>query len=268
MSLDSALRRGLIAAGDSISVETTEGMQSVVHRIEVRRKRQVVGVIAVALTLLAITVVSLRGDGTLVDAVPELPPARDLNERIVERHEAPRRSEGNEVPAPASNTSRPGQNPGGRATATTAPVASRELGATRPRPVASPVLVAPPAPRLVTDSYRVERPAGTHMGENAGLGCTEGAGVTGADDCFQFEVGANESALTIEVVDDAGIVVPFHITEQHQGSSRDLGSFCGATPERISVSPGALLLVRIEGTDACSDRAPTSGRLHARFWQT
>lgn len=269
MSLDSALRQGLIAAGDSIAVETAEGMQNVVHRIETRRKRQVVGAVAVTLALLGIMVVSLRGDGALVDAVPELPPAHDLNERTVGREHAPRPPSKVEVSMPSSDTSRGGRMPARRpAEATTAPVATVEAGSTRPRAVESPPAVAAPAPRAITESYRVEQPAGTHMGENAGLGCTEGAGVTGADDCFQFEVGADETALSIELVDDAGVVVPFHINEHYRGESRDIGSFCGSTPERIPVRPGAVLLVRIEGGDRCSDRTPTNGRLLARFWQT
>lgn len=263
MSLDSALRQGLLAAGDAIAADTGQGMEGVVHRVKDRRKRQVVTGVAVAVILVAL-VVSSRDGGGFIDTIPELPPAREYNEPDVGQERTSQRSSST-VRVASTVVAPPSLARGQHEDAASASVGRDALSRT-PR-VRAPIVASAPDPRTVEESYKVGSAAGTHMGENAGLGCRDGAGFTGNDDCFHIEVGTDETSVLIEITDDAGIMVPFHINEHYEGESYDLGSFCSTTSERISVRPGSLLLVSVDGGSDCDDQTPTSGRLIAHFWQ-
>lgn len=267
MSLDSALRQGLIGAGDRIEVEATAGIDAVARRVSSQRKRRV----AVGATLTAIVVATaglmMREDGRSIDAAPDFPPAHGSDLHRKERNPSvPEKKGRSGVTVPLGGEKRTRAR-----SAPDLPIATGTASARRPStrvPERRRSLAAPMVPRLVTDDYRIERPAGAHMGENAGLGCTQGPGATGADDCFQFEVGEDEKSFAIEFHDDADVIVSFTINEHLGGNSRALGSFCGTTDGPITVRPAALLLVSISGGNECSDRAPTSGRLTARFWES
>lgn len=266
MSLDNALRRELLAAGECIMARTDEGMAGVASRVRSRRNRRA-GAFAVALLLIASLAVSKDG-GEIIDARPDLPPAREYEDRSIDRDERARLTAVQPVPAGEKplETARQRRQPQKKRSRVSAPPTAEAESAIRPAEEPTVVAVAPD-PRVVGETYRVNNTAGTHMGENAGLGCTEGAGVTGSDDCFHLRVADDETSIDIEVVDDAGVVVSFHINEHYQGASRPLGGFCGSTEGRIPVTPGSLLLVSIDGGADCSDRQPTSGELVARFWR-
>jgi hypothetical protein len=119
-------------------------------------------------------------------------------------------------------------------------------------------------PRTEDEGYMVSYVAGTHISENAGAGCTHGDGATGANDCIVFEVGADETLVTIGFVDDSGALVGAQIYEDFRGVSIDHGVICGG-PESFSVHPGALLLVSIHTGSDCSNERPSSGRVIAEF---
>ncbi|HEV2755185.1 MAG TPA: hypothetical protein VG318_05340 [Actinomycetota bacterium] len=266
MSLDSTLRSGLVASGDSIVVNVEQGLREV-HGAVVRRRRRITAGTAAALAL----VLAASDTGIRELHRPGPPPAREVDERL----DPPdlRRHEGGLPLGPAEPGTRNETVTRGRSgEAVPQSDGARRAVAGEPRSRSAPEPHGDPfVPftdvRSFVERYETTRVAGVAVGENGGLGCSDGKGTLGGNDCFFFEVHGHETRLAIRLLDNAG--APVHATVFMDPPGEDetaiLARLCGGTVAPLPVVPDATISVHIGGTDECPGPV-TTGKMRVRLW--
>ncbi len=277
MSLDSSLRTTLRRAGEAIFTDDDAAMNELTATITRRRRRAWIGV-ASALLLIAAgsgffviqryesnrgdSVRPARPDDRREDEIrPARPDVRDRREDETQQQRRQIRSE-RWLPRRSTRTSRPRVTGRGSVRAASEGDVEGPPGSRASSSSESPRNAA----RQVREFYDYGTVAGSHVGENGGLGCSNGEGITGRDDCFVFEVEAHEGSFALRIYDRSGEPVWAKIYQHHNGDSDNLGGVCGSSRKPIPVKPHATLLVYVGYDRTCSRSQPTSGELRARFW--
>lgn len=268
MSLDNALRSGLVREGEAIAVDVAAAVPAIDALVRAQRRRRALEGVAVAVVV-ALVVWAPPGlvTETTKDEGPR--PAREPfpQERRVERQEPVERrgvpgtpggrlGKGSRVPSFEAASQ--------RRTEAAGTAGDLRRGGAAERPPASKTAVGM-LPRQMVERYEVAYVSGTHFGENAGTGCSQGWSAMGSNDCIPIRVHEGETAISLRITDDEGTLVGAHVYQHAGGEGTELVSFCGSTKGYIPVEPGALLLVYVETSDRCSEARPRTGTLSALF---
>ena len=271
MSLDSVLRSHLVASADAIDADPESGLRAVNAAVTAKRRR---AALAFACAVAACAAVAFWSEAPDVRR-PGPPPARENEERVpppeVDRREGslPRLERGVRERVGGAGRGPAFARGGIRDTPPAARPVRPDAEGDRHVPHAEGAAAVPPARgRWTVYPWEYGNLMGTHVGENAGLGCWDGEGATGANDCFALDVADDQNRMEIGVVDDLGRSAFAKVYMHGPGDqdSVDLGGICGRTSPPLVVRPGARLSLYIRSNADCSSRQPTTGELRVRFW--
>ena len=268
MSLDNALRSGLVREGEALTVDLAAALPAIRGRVRAHRRRRVLESVAVAVV---VALVVWAPPGLLTETMEER--QRPTRERFPQEERVERRgvrADGRVVPVETGGTRTGGprapsfQSSSHERTGAAGGVTGSPRNGAGRRPGSTEATLGM-LPRRVIERYKVTYVSGTHVGENAGAGCVNQESPTGSNDCFMIQLAEGESEISFRIVDDYGGVVGATVHQYVPGErdTAELVSFCGSTDGYVAAEPGALLGVYLDTTDRCSEARPHTGTLTA-----